>query len=456
VNVHDDDVEEVEKTELLEPEVARFPRARLTVVSGPDKGAEVALEGQQVVVGSEEGCQLQLSDPAVSRRHFELSGGPGGYRLRDLRSTNGVFVEGVQVLEAKLVDKVRLKLGRTELKFEPETRQVSWPLSHMDHFGECYGQSASMRRVFALLEKAAKVDSPVVLEGEPGCGRESLARSLHQESARADGPFVPIDFAALTEPLFESDLFGREMGHLTAGVRHRAGALEEAHGGTVFLDEIAELPLPLQSRLFKALDEGFIRRVGGKVDVPIDVRVVASSRKDLEAEVKAGRFLEELYYRVSVIRLRVPALRERLEDVPGLAARFQERVKGAPPLTEDKLQLLQRHDWPGNVRELRNVVERLCAMPDLGANALARALGRSAGAAEEAAAASQVELARQLVALPYHDAKERVLESFERSYFTEHLKAANGVVTRAAQRMGLPRQSVHRMLRRLGLGSGEE
>ncbi|MBI3182819.1 MAG: sigma 54-dependent Fis family transcriptional regulator [Myxococcales bacterium] len=445
-----------ERTELLHSDVARFPRARLTVVKGPDKGAEVVLEGQAVVIGSEESCQLKLSDTSVSRRHVELSGGPGGYRVRDLRSTNGVFIEGVQVLEGRLTEKARLTIGRTELRFEPERQQIQWPLSQSDHFGDAFGQSTAMRRLFALLERAAPTESAIVLEGEPGVGKELLARAIHMMSERKEHPFAVVDLGSLPEQLVESDLFGHDVGAFTGSRSARPGAFEEAQGGTLFLDEVSELPLALQPKLLRAIEAKELKRPGAAGTLKLDVRVLASSQKDLEAEVRAGRFREDLFFKLSVFRVKVPPLRERAEDIPMLVRMFESKHHTAHPIPAETVEMLSRHDWPGNVRELRNVVERLAAFPDLGAGAIARALGKNIDGDESSGAKLRQEVAKQLLALPYHEAKERVLESFEKTYLMEHLKAAGGVVTRAAQRVGLPRQSVHRMLRRLGISSSDE
>jgi DNA-binding NtrC family response regulator len=443
-------------TEVLQADIARFPRARLIVTKGPDKGLEVVLEGQSVVVGTDDSCQLKLTDTSVSRRHVELSGGPGGYRLRDLRSTNGVHVEGLQVMDAKLSDKVRLTIGRTELRFEPERHEIQWPLSPHDRFGEVLGRSLVMRRLFAVLERAAPTDSPIVLEGDPGTGKEVLARAIHEKSARREGPFVVVDLGASSEPLMESDLFGHDVS--SARPQARPGAFEEASGGTLYLDEVCELSNALQAKVLRALETREVKRPGLGGVAKVDVRVIASTQKDLEAEVKAGRFREDLSFKLSVFRVRVPPLRERPEDIPMLVRAFEAKHKSGQPVSQETLDMLARHDWPGNVRELRNVLERLAAFPDLGAGAIARALGKNVDTTpdESSGAKLRQEMSTQLLALPYHEAKDRVLDSFEKSYLLEHLKAANGVVTRAAQRAGLPRQSFHRMLRRLGVTASDE
>ncbi len=444
-------------TEVLHPELARFPRARLSVVKGPDKGVEVVLEGQTVVVGSDETCQLKLTDGSVSRRHFELSGGPGGYRLRDLRSTNGVFIEGVQVLDAKISDKARLTVGRTELRFEPERHEIQWPLSPHERFGDILGKSTTMRRAFALLERAAPTDSSIVLEGETGTGKEALARAIHEKSKRTENDFVVVDLTASNEALIEADLFGHD-----ASVNRpvaRPGALEEAQGGTLYINEVSELPLSVQPKLLRVLETKELKK--GTQSLKVDVRLICSTQKDLEAEVKAGRFREDLYFKLSVFRVRVPPLRERPEDIAMLVRHFEaksaiESKTRVAPLGDEMIEMLARHDWPGNVRELRAVLERLAAFPDLGAGAIAKALGKNMEGEEASGKHLTQEVSKQLLALPYHEAKDRVLESFEKTYLVEHLKAANGVVTRAAQRAGLPRQSVHRMLRRLGISGIDE
>jgi DNA-binding NtrC family response regulator len=267
---------------------------------------------------------------------------------------------------------------------------------------------------------------------------------------------VVVDLGAANETLAESDLFGHDVS--SARPTARPGAFEEAEGGTLYLDEVSELSSGLQAKLLRALETKEIKRPGVGGTVKVNVRVVASTQKDLEAAVKAGRFREDLFFKLSVFRVRVPPLRERPDDVPQLVRALEAKNKASQSLTQELVDMLSRHDWPGNVRELRNVLERLDAFPDLGAGAIARALGKNLEASndESSGAKLRAEMSSQLLSLPYHDAKDRVLESFEKTYLLEHLKAANGVVTRAAQRAGLPRQSVHRMLRRLGINTSDE
>lgn len=421
-------------TEVLQADIARFPRARLTVTKGPDKGLEVVLEGQPVVVGSDESCQLKLTDSSVSRRHFELTGGPGGYRLRDLRSTNGVRIEGVQVMDAKLSDKVRLTVGRTELRFEPERHEIQWPLSPHERFGEVLGRSLVMRRLFAVLERAAPTESPVILEGGPGTGKELLAHAIHEKSARREGPFVVVDLGASSEPLMESDLFGHDVS--TSRPNARPGAFEEAEGGTLYLDEVSELSNALQARVLRALETKEIKRPGVGGVAKVDVRVVASTQKDLEAEVKAGRFREDLFFRLRVIELHVPPLRERTEDILPLAR--QALVRAA---TREKLPLKElsaeasravlAHPWPGNVRELINAMER----------AIVLAPGKRIELAD-----LPPDIARPLKPSRAH-AENRTLAEIEREAILSTLAAERGSRARTAERLGIGQATLFRKLK---------
>jgi DNA-binding NtrC family response regulator len=319
-----------------------------------------------------------------------------------------------------------------------ENLDVECPLSPADRFGDAIGRSTAMRRVFGVLERASASDASIVFEGESGTGKELLARGVHQSGGRRSARFVVLEVEAFSPVLIESELFGRAPPPGAPKAASRTGALEEAHGGTLVVDQVDALPLVVQARLARVLEQAQ------------DVRIIATSRNDLEESVRAGRFRQDLFYRLTAVRVRVPALRERVEDIPLLARHFQSRMKGCAPISSVAMELLTRLPWPGNVRELRTAIERMSALPDLGPRAVHLALVKPT-LAEGIDPRPPIEMIQKLVALPYHEAKQRVLESFERSYLAEHLRLADGIITHAANRAGLPRQSVHRMIRRLGL-----
>lgn len=431
-------------TELIEGGSVRFPDAKLSVIKGPDKGRSVTLRGRTIKVGTDPDCDLVLTDGTVSREHFEISGGPTGFRLRDLGSTNGVLVEGARVMDAWLHQRLRLVVGRSELRFEPIQEQVEWPLSQRTRFGELVGTSAAMRRVFAILERAAESSTPVLLEGESGTGKASCARTLHAVGRAAERPLVEVAVLHGEEGGADAKLFGDE---------RTPGALIEAAGGTVYLHDVAELPLATQHRLLRALESG--RLPGGQ---PFDARLVAASDRSLDAACAAGTFRSDLLLVLGTVRVHLPALRERPEDLPALLRHFAGARDDSEILPERALTMLRRHDWPGNVRELRSVFARLRALPGLPVEQLiAHPAGASDGGNRDAGSArAAADSSEELVKLTYHEAKERVLQQFEEVYFTAHMKKARGSVGRAAQRMGLPRQSLYRMLRRWGMSTDEE
>jgi DNA-binding NtrC family response regulator len=424
----------------------RLTRCRLAVRRGPDKGRALDLDRERVIVGSDEACDLCLRDPAVSRRQFEIAADDVGYLLRDAGSTNGTWVEGLRVREAWLGPGATIVAGSTELRFAALDEERTLPLATQHRFGDLLGRSRAMRALFATLAKVAPADVTALIEGESGTGKELVARELHRASPRAAASFVTVDCGAIPQNLVESELFGHERGAFTDADRTRAGAFEEADGGTIFLDEIGELPAEAQTRLLRALEQREIKRVGATRSVAVDVRVVAATNRNLDEEVRAGRFRQDLFYRLAVCRVWVPPLRQRPEDVELLARHFLARAKiDRDPeqiLTPSLLRALQGYDWPGNARELRNVVERLAVFPDL-APADAIAPGRPAVSASA--------WRPELLALKFHDARQQVLDEFERGYVAAALEASGGVVSHAADQAGLPRQTLHRFIRRHGL-----
>jgi len=395
-------------------------------------------------LGSHAGNSLVVSEPTVSRCHAEIRLEDDRVVVRDLGSTNGTFVDGVRVKEAFLKPGNGLRLGAAEVRFELDGRRHFLPVSDATRFGELVGTSAAMRRVFGVLEKAARTDSTLILEGETGTGKTRAAAALHESSPRAGKPFLVVDCGALPPTLLEAELFGHEKGAFTGAAARRMGVFEEADGGTVLLDEIGEMPLDLQPRLLRVLEEKQIKRLGQNRPTPVDVRILAATHKDLRAEVNAGRFRSDLYFRLAVVKVPMPALRERREDLPELAKALLEQLGATPRqhpalFTPDFLASLARPSWKGNVRELRNYLER-CLLFEEPMPLQESAHGSSAPGAEGSWAGAPLSLARQ-----------RVVESFERVYLGQLLARHDGKVAQASKEAGVDRVYLYRLLRKYGL-----
>ncbi len=418
-----------------ESSALRVQRARLRVTRGPDRGSEIEVRHPGVVVGTGPECDLVLGDPAVSRRQFELQPADAGFVLRDLDSKNGTRIGRLEIGAVTLHSAETIEVGTSRIRFQALDSHDEFPLSERTRFERLLGRSVAMRQVIAVLERAAELDAILLIEGETGTGKDLAAQGVHARSARAEQPFVIVDCGAMQASLVESELFGHAKGAFTGALKERAGAFEAAEGGTVFLDEIGELDPALQPRLLRVLEQRQIKRLGENHHRPVDVRVIAATHRDLLKESAAGRFREDLFYRLSVLRLRMPALAERREDIGLLARSFVQQMQPDRDPTEvihdEVLAMLRAHDWPGNVRELRNVVERLLVFPEQPAAALGPG-------AQEAAP--------DLTALPFHEARERVTAGFEREYLSAALEACEGVVARAAERAGIPRQTFHRLM----------
>jgi DNA-binding NtrC family response regulator len=344
---------------------------RFMVTAGKDKGKEMVLEKPLVSIGTLEENDLVLTDVTVSRRHAEVQELAGRYMLRDLGSTNGTFLEGVRIREGYLSAGSIIRLGQTEMVFSPFEERIENLRSSADHFGELIGASWPMRAVFGILERVAPTDITVLIQGETGTGKELAARAIHEHSRRASGPFKVFDCGAVSPNLIESELFGHEKGAFTDAVKTRQGAFELADGGTLFLDEIGELIPVLQPKLLRALDQREVKRLGAEQGIRVNVRVVAATNRDLEGEVKAGRFREDLFFRLSVVHLSLPPLRKHREDIEliarhllrGISAEAGKQIAGLSP---EALEALTAYPWPGNVRELRNVLGRAAALCDGG------------------------------------------------------------------------------------------
>jgi two-component system response regulator GlrR len=398
-----------------------------------DQGREVSSCTEPVAIGASPGNRLVLADGLVSRHHCEITTTPLGLYVRDLGSTNGTFVDGVRVDAAYLRPGARLGVGGTTLVVEVAAEQLIETVPATEQFGRLLGTSALMRRVFAVLERVAHSESTVLLEGETGTGKTSIAQMMHERSDRAGGPFVVVDCSAIPPTLIESELFGHEKGAFTGAHAARAGAFEAARGGTVFLDEIGELPLDMQPKLLRALEERVIKRVGSTDATRLDVRLVAATNRDLRQEVNRGAFRADLYYRLNTVRVKVPALRERPEDIPLLVASFFRQFAGddAAP-SAALLSELMRRPWPGNVRELRSAVERAVLLGDC-----------ADGEGDEMLLEPASDFSRS-----FRDAKEEAIARFERRYLRDLLAAHNGNLSRAARAVRMDRNHLRDLAKR--------
>jgi two-component system, NtrC family, nitrogen regulation response regulator GlnG len=425
-------------TEQLASPAAAARQLRIVVVDGPDHGLSLLLAPGTYLVGTSRSCALRLTDGAVSNRHLELivDGERGGVVVRDLESTNGSWFGGARFTVLEVDRAATLTIGKTELRIEAIDSALVLPPSSRTSFGGLIGSSESMRRLFALLERVAGSESSVLIEGETGTGKELVARALHDHSPRRDGSYVVCDLGSVGSTVSDSELFGHVKGAFTGAHRDRIGAFEAAHRGTIFLDEVSELPLELQPKLLRALESREVRRVGDVDYRTIDVRVIAATNRDLDAEVKAGRFREDLYHRLGVIVARVPALREHASDIPELVDHFLGASARRPDA--ETLVTLTAYDWPGNVRELRNVIERAVAL-DV---ALSPALVGVGGT-----------IARTPVdpSLPFREAKTRLVEAWERDYVTALLASCKYNVSLAARRAGMDRAYLHRLVKKHGV-----
>jgi len=426
----------------------RVPRVTLVVIDGASRGATIQAGPTPVRVGSAEACALRLDDRRVSRVHFEIAVTSDRVAVRDLGSTNGTFVDGVRVRDADVAASSVIRAGDSAIRVDVDASPAQIALSARESFGELVGASVEMRMVYAILERAAQADATVLLLGETGTGKDVAARSLHAESQRRAGPFVPVDCGAIPENLIESELFGHVRGAFTGAVQNRKGAFEEADGGTLFLDEIGEMPILLQPKLLRALETKTIRRVGETQARPVDVRIVAATNRPLARAVNDGTFREDLYYRLAVIEVALPPLRARRADVAALARSFYERLVPGGKLPDAYVGHLESKTWPGNVRELRNTIERDVAL------GLPQGT-ENAPASPPPALPSGIESIVPLH-MPLKDARAAWSRAFDSIYVRAMLDKTGGNVTRAAQAAGVSRRFLQRMLARLGMSSGED
>ncbi|MDB4934891.1 MAG: Response regulator of zinc sigma-54-dependent two-component system [Labilithrix sp.] len=431
----DDGTADVATVSQAMPLVHAREGLRVVVVDGPDTGKAFVLEpdASPALVGTSPVCELRLVDPTASRRHAALQSDGARWRVSDLGSTNGTWVDSVSVGTAWVQPGQFLRCGSTVLRIEADRTTFASTLSNAARFGLVIGASHAMRRLYPLAERVARTRVPVIIEGETGTGKEVLAESLH-EVGGSRGPFVVFDCTTVSTQLVESELFGHERGAFTGAVATRPGVFEEANGGTLLIDEIGDLELPLQAKLLRVLDRGEVRRVGGRSVIKVDVRILSATRRDLDKAVSEGRFRDDLFHRLAVARLELPPLRERSGDVPLLVRHFARDLTGsADAIPPHVVARFEASPWPGNVRELRNAVARFVALGEDEPGAAAA----PADDRETAGSAGPSVLVEEDFDLPFAVARRRAQARFERAYVERLLAKHGGSVTQAARASGI-------------------
>jgi two-component system, NtrC family, response regulator GlrR len=440
---------EVQPNASLSTSVIR--RTRTVAWTDADGAHEVRLEGR-MILGSSQHAPIRVSDRAVSRVHAEIEVAEDGIWLRDLGSRNGSWVEGVLCKLARIEDGARLRVGNVTMQVRVEGESASVPLWPYDRFDDLVARSEVMRELFMRLSQYAHSDASVLVQGETGTGKELVARAIHRASPRSNGPLVVVDCGALPENLLETELFGHVRGAFTGAQSTRVGAIESADGGTVFLDEIGELPLAMQPKLLRVLESKTVRRIGETEHRNVDVRFVSATHRDLQQLVASGAFREDLYFRLSVLPVHVPPLRARPVDIPLLVAHFLRERAPNVVLSPELEQEIARHVWLGNVRELRSFVDRVTTIgPDA-----AWALTRGDVAAQSARTAPPVprlgsDLPEVRIDVPFKELRETWTDHLEREYVRKLIEQHGRNLATLAAAAGLDRTYVRRLIQKHSL-----
>lgn len=426
----------------------------LTVKAGPDAGKRVVSTETELSIGTDPSNDLTLTDSRVSRHHATIRATKSGFAIRDLGSRNGTWVAGTRVESGTIFDGATFEVGHTLIRLQRD-EAIREQLSMQDRFGNLVGSSEAMRRIFAVLPRVAASDSTVLIDGETGTGKGLLALAIHESSNRAKGPFIVLDCTAIPPTLVESELFGHVAGAFTGAARDRVGAFELAKGGTIFIDEIGELPSDIQPKLLRALEERTVKPVGGSRRINLDVRVIAATNRDLRADVNEGTFRADLYYRLNIVRIHVPPLRERRDDIVLLAKHFHEELAPGRALSPRLLTQLIRQTWPGNVRELRGAVERALLLEDLGMEALDThgAEPTAPHSAEPPASGSRPAKTNDWqfdASRAFRDAKADAIAEWEKWYVGELLKFSGGNLSKASRVVQMDRSYLRALIKKHG------
>ncbi len=422
---------------------------RLRIERGTGPRAELLVQTDRLTIGSGEDSEFVVDDTSVSLVHCEIEHTEEGFVIRDLDSERGTWVSGIQVREARLPNEVRITMGDSELSFatlEASEVDASRPAAR---FFDLIGDSHPMRLLFARLARAATLTTTLFLEGESGTGKDLAARAVHDAGSRREGPFVVVD-CSFPRARVEEELFGRDGGGTSENAA--ASAFVRAHGGTLYLDEVGGLDLDVQPLLLRALEAHEVKPTGALEPVLVDVRIIASTHQDLKNRIRQGAFRDDLYYRLAVTRIRLPPLRERVDDIPLLVAHFL--AQHAPgdeeqrTLDEAAIERLCQRSWPGNVRELRNAVEQVLAF---GVDDAASSNDHQPPSDLRRRGHARIGRRTEVTALPFKRAKSEVVERFEREYLTAMLEQCGGNITAAAATSELDRVHFLRLMDRHGM-----
>ncbi len=479
------------------PRTIQVRTCRLVTGSGAARREHVFTQGT-IRIGSAADNDLVLNDETVSREHCRIVQEESGYLLLDRGSTNGTLVNGVRIREGYLQNGCTLTIGQTEVQFFTAQEKVEVIPSQKTRLGDIIGKNVKMRELYAVIEKIAPSSATVIIEGETGTGKEVVAQTIHRLSPRAHNTMMVFDCGAVPKNLIESELFGHEKGSFTGAIMTRQGLFEMAHGSTLFLDELGELPSELQPKLLRSLEQREIRRVGATRSLKVDVRIIAATNRQLEEEVRSGRFRQDLFYRLSVVRLYLPPLRERIDDIPLLVESFlqdhaynrlSDGTRKVTRVSGEAMDLLLSYSWPGNVRELINAVERAVSfaasgiirpenLPDslrgeparersgpnsLGSERLPRSRSGSHPTVAENTRSSDGAVRPSSPALPtlpnlpvtppqtdlpFKDAKELWVAAFEREYIEALLRKNRGNISHASREAEIDRKYFRKLMRK--------